>query len=72
MVDHTLLAQVLQLDKPSRLELWAAIDGSFDDGYVAPEIAAIIDQRLIAVRNSPDDYLTIDESEREVQSRSAS
>lgn len=51
------------------MELWAALDGSFDDGDVTPEVAAIIDQRLATVRANPNDYLTLDEFEREVTSR---
>jgi hypothetical protein len=69
MVEQALLERVLGLDEPSRLELWAAIDGSFDDGDLTPEVAAIIDQRLATVRANPNDYLTLDEFEREVNAR---
>ncbi|MBC7633583.1 hypothetical protein [Aeromicrobium sp.] len=45
------------------------IDDSLDDGYVSPEIAAIIDQRIADADANPDDYVTLDEDEREVRSR---
>ena len=69
MVDHALLEQVLGLDESARRELRAVIDDSLDDGYVSPEIAAIIDQRIAEADANPDDYGTLDEFEREVRSR---
>jgi len=69
MVNHALLEQVLGLDEFARRELRAVIDDSLDDGYVSPEIAAIIDQRIVAADANPDDYVTLDEFEREVRSR---
>ena len=69
MVDHALLEQVLRLDESTRRELRAVIDDSLDDGYVSPEIAAIIDQRIADADANPDDYVTLDEFEREVASR---
>lgn len=69
MVSHALLEQVLGLDDSARRELRAVIDDSLDDGYVSPEIAAIIDQRIDAAAANPDDYVTLDEDEREVRSR---
>jgi hypothetical protein len=69
VVEQTLLERVLRLDGSSRLELWAAIDASFDDGTVDPEVAMVIDQRLATVRAHPRDYLSLDEFEREVNSR---
>jgi len=69
MVNHALLEQVLGLDESARRELRAVIDDSLDDGYVSPEIAAIIDQRIADADANPDDYVTLDEDEREVRSR---
>lgn len=69
MVDHALLEQVLGLDESARRELRAAIDESLDDGYVSPEIAAIIDQRIANADANPDDHVTLDEFEREVAAR---
>lgn len=69
MVDHALVDQVLSLDEAARRELRAVIDDSLDDGYVSPEIAEIIDQRIAEADANPDDYVTLDEFEREVRSR---
>lgn len=69
MIDHALLEQVLQLDAAARRELRGVIDDSLDDGYVSPEIAAIIDQRIADADANPDDHVTLDEDEREVRSR---
>lgn len=69
MVDHGLLEQVLQLDESARRELRAVIDASLDDGSVTPETAAIIDQRLAEADANPDEYVTLDDDEREVRSR---
>lgn len=69
MVNHALLEQVLGLDESARRELRAVIDDSLDDGYVSPEIATIIDQRIDAAAANPDDYVTLDDDEREVRSR---
>lgn len=69
MVDHALLEQVLRLDESARRELRAVIDESLDDGCVPPEIAAIVDQRIAEADANPDDYVTLDEDEREVRSR---
>ena len=69
MVNHALLEQVLGLDGFARRESRAVIDDSLDDGYVSPEIAAIIDQRIADADANPDDYVTLDEDEREVRSR---
>ena len=69
MVDHALLEQVLGLDEAARRELRAVIDDSLDDGFVSPEIAAIIDQRIAEADANPDDFVTLDEFEREVRSR---
>lgn len=69
MVDHALLEQVLGLDEAARRELRAVIDGSLDDGYVSPEIAAIIDQRIAEADANPGDFVTLDEDERAVRAR---
>lgn len=69
MVNHALIEQVLGLDESARRELRAVIDDSLDDGYVSPEIATIIDQRIANADANPDDYVTLDEFEREVRSR---
>ena len=69
MVDHAILEQVLGLDESARRELRAVIDDSLDDGYVSPKTAAIIDQRIANADANPDDYVTLDEDEREVRSR---
>lgn len=69
MVDHALVEQVLGLEESARRELRAVIDDSLDDGYVPPEIAAIIDQRIAEADANPDDFVTLDEDEREVRSR---
>jgi len=69
MVNHALLEQVLGLDESARRELRAAIDDSLGDGYMSPEIAAIIDQRIADAEANPADYVTLDEFEREVRSR---
>ena len=69
MVNHDLLEQVLGLDDSARRELRAAIDDSLGDGYMSPEIAAIIDQRIADAEANPADYVTFDEFEREVRSR---
>lgn len=64
MVDPTLLEQVMRLDEPARRELRDALDDSLDDGYVSPETAAIIDQRIAEADANPDDVVTLDEDER--------
>lgn len=69
MVDHALIKQVLQLDESARRELRTVIDDSLDDGYVPPETAAIIDRRVSEADANPNDYVTLDEDEREVRSR---
>jgi hypothetical protein len=69
MVDHALLEQVMGLDEPSRRELRDAIDDSLDDRHVSPEVAAIIDQRIAEADANPDDFVTLDEDEREVRAR---
>lgn len=69
MVDHALLEQVLRLDESARRELRAVIDDSLDDGYVAPDIAAVIDQRIAEADANPNDVVTLDEFEHEVRSR---
>lgn len=69
MVDQALLEQVMRLDESTRRELRDAIDDSLDDGYVSPEIAAIIDQRIAEADANPDDFVTLDEFEREVRAR---
>lgn len=69
MVDHALLEQVLGLGESERIELRAAIDQSLDHGPISSEIAAIIDQRLANADANPDDYVSLDEFEREVVSR---
>lgn len=69
MVDQALLEQVLRLDESTRRELRDAIDDSLDDGYVSPEIAAIIDQRLAAADANPNDFVTLDEDERLLRAR---
>lgn len=69
MVDQALLEQVMRLDESARRELRAAIDGSLDDGYVSPEIAAIIDQRIAEADANPDDFVTLDEDERLLRAR---
>ena len=69
MVDQVLLEQVLQLDESARRELRAVIDDSLDDGYLSPEVAAVIDQRIADADANSDDYVTLDEDEREIRSR---
>lgn len=69
MVDQVLLEQVLQLDESARRELRAVIDGSLDDGYLSPEIAAVIDQRIADADANSHDYVMLDEDEREIRSR---
>lgn len=68
MVEHALLEQVLGLDESARRELRALIDNSLDDGDVAPEIAAIIDRRIEEASASPNDYVSVDQFEREIRS----
>ncbi len=70
MVDPTLLEQVLQLDDSARRELRAVIDDSLDDGYVSPEIAAIIDARLAELGPEPSpDSISLDEFMAQVRAR---
>ncbi|MGM7666388.1 hypothetical protein [Microbacterium sp. A93] len=69
MVDRTLMAQVLRLDDSARRELRAAIDDSLDDGYVHPDVAAVIDQRIAEADTAPGENVTLDEDERQVRSR---
>jgi hypothetical protein len=69
MVDHSLLEQVLQLDESARRELRAVIDDSLDEGYVSPEIAAIVDQRIADSVTTRADNVTLAEDEQEVRSR---
>lgn len=69
MDSKELMEQVLQLDVAARRELRDAIDLSLDDGYVSPEIAAIIDQRIAEADANPDDFVTLDDDEREVRAR---
>jgi hypothetical protein len=69
MVDRSLLEQVMQLDEFSRRELRDALDGSLDDGYVSPQIAAIVDERIAEADANLDDSVTLDEDEREVRAR---
>jgi hypothetical protein len=69
MVDHALREQVLKLDDSARRELRAVIDDSLDDGYVSPEIGAVIDQRIAEADANPHAYAPLDEDEHEVRSR---
>lgn len=64
-----LLEQVMRLDESARRELRDAIEESLDDGYVSPEIAAIIDQRIADADANPDDFVMLDDFEREVRAR---
>ncbi|MEV4900902.1 hypothetical protein AB0K08_06120 [Citricoccus sp. NPDC055426] len=68
MVDRTLLAQVLRLDESARRELRAVIDDSLDDGFVHPDDAAVIDQRIAEADAAPEDNVTLDDDEHEVRS----
>lgn len=69
MVKPELLEQVLQLDESARRELRDAIDVSLGDGYMSPEIAAIIDQRIAEADANPDDYVTLEDFMSELRSR---
>lgn len=69
MVNHALLEQVLQLDESARRELRAVIDDSLNEASVPPEIAVIIDHRIAEADANPDDHMTLDAFEREVESR---
>lgn len=57
------------MDEAARRELRAVIDDSLDEGYVSPEVAAIIDQRIAEADANPDAFVTLDEDERELRSR---
>jgi len=69
MVDQAFLERALQLDEPARRELISVLQGSLDDGTVSPEVAAIIDQRIADADANPDDFMALDEFEREVRAR---
>lgn len=69
MVDQALLEKVMRLDESARRELRDALDDSLDDRYVSPEIAAIIDQRIAEADANPDDFVTLEDFEREVRAR---
>ncbi|HMQ38510.1 MAG TPA: hypothetical protein PKE46_12590 [Micropruina sp.] len=69
MVDQALFEQVMGLDESARRELRDAIEDSLDDGYVAPEIAAIIDRRIDEADADPDGSMALGDFEREVRAR---
>lgn len=69
MVDQALLGQVMRVDESTRRELRDALDDALEDGYVSPEIAAIIDQRIAGADANPDDFMTLDEDERLLRAR---
>lgn len=69
MIDQALLERALRLDVSARQELIDALRDSLDDEEVSPEIAAIIDQRIAEADANPDDFVTLDEFEREVRSQ---
>jgi hypothetical protein len=68
MVDRALKELVLQLPAEDKAELRAIIDADLAE-YVSPELAARLDARWADVLASPDDYVTIDEDERELRAR---
>lgn len=65
MVDNALLTQVMHLDEAERRELRDAIDESLPD-YVAPEMVALLTERIAEADASPDDYLSFDEFKRRI------
>ena len=69
MVERMLLELVMKLDESTRRELRDVIDDSLDDGYVSPEVAMIVDQRIAEADSAPDDFVSIDDFEREVRER---
>lgn len=71
MVEQGLLERALQLDESARRELISLLQGSLDHGDVSPEVAALIDQRIAEADANPDDFMPLDEFEREVRARRA-
>lgn len=69
MVDSALVEQVMRLDAAARLELRDAIDESLGDEVVAPEIWELLEQRVAEPDANPDDYVSLDDDEREVRAR---
>lgn len=69
MVDQALLERALRLDEPARRELISVLQNSLDNGEVSPEAATIIDQRIVEADTNPDDFVPVDEFEREVRTR---
>lgn len=69
MVDHGLLERALRLDEGERRELVELLQDSLDNTPVTPEVAALIDQRLAEADAHPEDFMTLDEFEREVRAR---
>lgn len=68
-MNRSLLDQALQLDEPARRELIAALQRSLQADPVAPDVAAIIDQRIAQADEDPDDSVPLDDFEQRVRSR---
>lgn len=66
-MDQALLERVLQLDADERRELVTAVQESLDDEEPTPEVAALIDERIAETDANPDDFVSLDEFEREVR-----
>ncbi|MCL2422802.1 MAG: hypothetical protein FWD11_02735 [Micrococcales bacterium] len=71
MVDQALVEQVMRLDEAARRELWTMIGSSFDAGDVCEEVAAIIDERIAEADAHPEDFVTLQDDERELRARRA-
>lgn len=68
MVDNALAKLVRQLSAEDKAELRAIIDADLAE-YVSPELAVRLDARWAEVMAGPDDYVSIDEDERELRAR---
>lgn len=67
MVDNALLEQVKQLALEDKAQLRSILDVDLVD-YVSPGLAALLDARWVEIETNPDDYVSIDDDERELRS----
>lgn len=68
MVDNALKELVRQLPAEDKAELRSLLDDELAD-YVSPQLAARLDARLAEALANPDDYVSVDDDERELRAR---
>ncbi|MBO9578902.1 MAG: hypothetical protein J7480_09070 [Microbacteriaceae bacterium] len=67
MVNPALLEQVKQLALEDKAQLRSVLDADLVD--VSPDFAGLLDARWAEIEANRDDYVSIDEDERELRAR---